>query len=135
MEFTMEQIRQIINEAAAASANATVLKLKAAGLILDNTLNAYQKTECLLSQYKTLKSVNEPYARRVVEEIDACLVAAKNEPYVDVIKLYYFEDLKNAACAKALNCDERTCRRNRRKLVERFAVRLASDEFIRELLM
>ena len=131
MEMSMDQIRQIIHE----TTTATVMKLKAAGLLQTDEKTAYEKTECLLSQYQNLKSVGEPYARRVVEEIDACLVAAANEPYVDVIKLYYFDGLKNAACAKALCCDERTCRRNRRKLVERFAVRLASDEFIRELLM
>ena len=52
----------------------------------------------------------------------------------DVIRLYYFAGNKNAACAKIMCCDERTCRRYRKKLVEQFSARLASDEFIRELL-
>ena len=129
--MTDDDIKKIIKD----TVSATVLQLKAAGLLRDDTMQAYQKTECLLFQYPTLKNVNEPYARQVVAEIDACLVAAKNDPYVGVIELYYFKGLKNAACAKKLCCDERTCRRNRRKLVEQFSVRLASDEFIRELLL
>lgn len=126
-----DEIRKIINE----TVTTTVLQLRAAGLLRDASKTAYEKTECLLYQYTALKKVNEPYARRVVEEIDACLAGAKNDPYVDVIRLYYFDGLKNAACAKALCCDERTSRRNRRQLVEQFAVRLASGEFIRELLL
>ena len=129
--MTDEEIKRIIEQ----TVNATVLQLKAAGLLQDDTKTAYEKTEVLLYQYPKLREVNEPYARRVVQEIDDCLAAVENEPYADVIRLYYFGGLKNAACAKTLCCDERTCRRNRRKLVEQFAVRLASEEFIRELLL
>ena len=126
-----EKIKQIISETVAT----TVLQLKAAGLLKDGTKTAYEKTEALLFQYPQLKDVKEPYAQRVVEEIDTCLRDAESDPYVDVIRLYYFGGLKNAACADTLCCDERTCRRNRKKLVEQFSVRLASDEFIRELLL
>lgn len=126
-----EKIKQIISETVAT----TVLQLKAAGLLKDGTKTAYEKTEALLFQYPQLKDVKEPYAQRVVEEIDTCLLDAANDPYVDVIRLYYFGGLKNAACASMLCCDERTCRRNRKKLVEQFSARLASDEFIRELLL
>ena len=131
MEMSMDQIRQIIHE----TTTATVMKLKAAGLLQTDEKTAYEKTECLLRQYPDLKKVDEPYARRVAAEIDACLEAAKNDPYVSVIDLYYFQGLKNAACAQKIGCDERTSRRNRRQLVEQFSVRLASEEFIRELLM
>ena len=113
---------------------ATVMQLQAAGLLQSNTRTAYEKTEELLRQYPTLKGLPSPYAQRVVREIDACLAEAEQEPYVDVIRLFYFGGLKNAACAKVLACDERTGRRARRRLVEQFSVRLASEEFIRELL-
>jgi DNA-directed RNA polymerase specialized sigma24 family protein len=113
---------------------ATVMQLQAAGLLRSNTVTAYQKTEELLRQYPRLKTLPGDYARRVVQEIDACLAEVEQEPYADVIRLYYFGGLKNAACAKVLACDERTGRRARRRLVEQFSVRLASEEFIRELL-
>ena len=125
------EIKQLIND----TVNETVAKLRAAGLLRDGTKTAYEKTEALLWQYPTLKKSNTPYARQVVAEIDRLLAEAENEPYMDVIRLYYFGGLKNAARAKALVCGERTARRYRVALVEHFSTSLASDEFIRELLL
>lgn len=125
------EIKQLI----ATTVNTTVLKLKAAGLLKDGSMSAFQKTEELLRQYPQLKEVDDPYARKVVAEIDRCLADAENDPYVDVIRLYYFGGLTNVACAKTIGCDERTGRRNRRALVEQFSVRLASEDFIRDLLL
>lgn len=133
--MTDDKIKQIIMETANNAATATVLKLKAAGLLRDNNKTAYEKTEALLRQYPDLCKVQEPYAVKVVAEIDACLADVSNEPYADVIRLYYFAGMTNEACADTMICDERTCRRNRKKLVEQFSARLASDDFIRELLM
>lgn len=125
-----KEIKQLIT----ATVNETVVKLQAVGLLKDNTLTAYEKTEALLRKYPELQKVQTTYARRVVAEIDQCLADAENEPYLDVIRLYYFGGLKNAACAKVLACGERTARRYRVALVQQFSVRLASEEFIRELL-
>ena len=125
------EIQQIIND----TVQTTVLQLKAAGLLKDGTKTAYEKTEALLYQYPELKKVDEPYAKRVVQEVDACLADAADDPYIDLIRLYYFAGEKNAACADLLFCDERTARRNRVNLVKRFSARLASDDFIRELLL
>lgn len=126
-----EEVKQLIND----TVQTTVLQLKAAGLLKDGTKSAYEKTEALLYQYPELCKVNEPYAQRVCQEIDACLADAEGDPYLDVIRLYYFGGLKNAACADVMCCDERTVRRNRVALVKRFSARLASDDFIRELLL
>lgn len=120
-----EQIQEIVRQ--------TVQELKAAGMLKDDGKTDYEKTEELLRQYPELQKSDSDYARRVVAEIDACLAEAENEPYVDVIRLFYFGGVKNAACAKMLCCEERTCRRNRRKLVERFAARLVAAGVLREL--
>lgn len=126
-----QQIHEIIQQ----TVDITILKLKAAGILKDNAKSAYEKTEALLYQYNDLVKVNQPYAQKVVAEIDACIADIANEPYKDVIRLYYFESLTNAACASVLGCEERTARRNRKAYVEKFSSRLASDEFIRELLL
>lgn len=129
--MTNDEIKQLVKETVVS----TVMQLKTAGLLAAPTQKtAVQKTEELLRQYPQLRGVNEPYAQRVVQEIDTLLAEAENEPYVDVIRLYYFGGLTNEGCANTLCCDERTCRRYRKKLVQQFSVRLASDEFIRELL-
>lgn len=125
-----KEIQKIISD----TVIATVCRLRSEGLLRDSIVSAYTKTEELLRQYPELCKVADQYAQRVVSEVDRCLADAKNEPYLDVIRLYYFEGNKNAACAKMLCCDERTARRNRANLVKRFSARLASEEFIRELL-
>ncbi len=124
-----DEITQIIQQ----TVNSTVERLKAEGLLKDSEKSTIEKTEALLRQYPALQKTDSQYARRVVQEIDACLADAESDPYVDVIRLYYFAGLKNAACADALCCEERTCRRNRKRLVQQFSVRLACDEFIRDL--
>lgn len=129
--MTNEEIKQLVQQTVVS----TVAQLKTAGMLQPVTQKtAVQKTEELLRQYPQLRGIQEPYAQRVVQEIDALLAEAENEPYVDVIRLYYFGGLTNEGCANTLCCDERTCRRYRKKLVKQFSVRLASDEFIRELL-
>lgn len=129
------EIKQLIAETAAKTATATVLKLQAAGILQNKQKSAYDKTEALLHQYTDLCKVEQPYAEKVVAEIDSCMADISNEPYAAVIRLYYFEKRTNAACALELRCDERTCRRQRKALVEKMAARLASEEFIRELLL
>lgn len=128
--MTEKEIKQLISS----TVNETVAKLQAVGLLKDSTKSPYEKTEALLWKYTELQKAQTPYAQRVVAEIDQCLADAENEPYLDVIRLYYFAGLKNAACAQVLACGERTARRYRVALVQRFSARLASDEFIRELL-
>ena len=128
--MTNDEIKQLIRD----TVTATVEQLKAAGLLRDDSASAYKKTEALLRQYPALRNVDTPYARRVVQEVEACMEEAANDPYVDVIRLFYFAGMTNTACADIICCDERSVRRYRKKLVQQFSVRLASDEFIRELL-
>jgi hypothetical protein len=134
LKVTEKELKQLIRETAREAAATTVSQLQAAGLLRDDTQTAYQKTEALLYQYPALKKVQTPYAQRVVQEVEACLAEAENEPYLDVIRLYYFGGNKNAACADIMCSNERTLRRARKKLVQQFSTRLASDDFIRELL-
>ena len=129
--MTENEIKKIIDD----TATMVVLKLKATGLLQSNQKSAYEKTEELLLQYPTLCKIDQPYARRIVQEIEDGLHDLRNEPYVKVIQLYYFERQTNAACAMEIGRDERTARRARRYLVEILSTRLASEEFIRELLL
>lgn len=129
--MTDKEIQKLISD----TVTATVARLKMEGLLRDGSKTAYEKTEALLRQYPELREVSDPYAKRLVAEIDACLADAADDPYVDLIRLYYFAGNTNVTCAKLLPCEERTARRNRKALVERFSVRLASEEFIRELLL
>lgn len=118
-----------------ATVAATVRKLQDAGMLNTGTKSAVEKTEELLRNYTQLKEADDQKSRRLVAEIDACMAEAENEPYIDVIRLFYFAGNKNAACAKIMCCDERNLRKARKALVRRFAARLAAGDFIRELLL
>lgn len=126
-----DDVKKYIDEAI----TATVERLKMDGLLKSDTRTAYEKTEELLKRYPVLKDLDKPAANRICEEIEACLQSVSNDPYARVIELFYFHGMTNAACALELECEERTARRNRKKLVEDFSVRLASEEFIREILL
>jgi len=129
--MTDNEIKKLIDD----TVTAAVLKLKAAGLLQSGQRSAYDKTEALLRQYKELCKIDQPYAKRLVAEIDACLADMGTDQYIGLVTKYYFEDKKNMACAIEVGCDERTARRRRRQLVEQISVRLASEDFIRELLL
>ena len=125
------EIRKIIDD----TVSATILRLKASGILRDGEKTAIEKTEELLRQYKALRKSDQPYAKAIVARIDKCFDELQDESYIDAIRLYYIDGLTNAATAVRLFCDERTVRRNRKKLVRAFSIRLVSDEFIRELLL
>lgn len=134
--MTNEEIKQLIS----ATVRETMEQLRTTTTTLADPqeppsgLSSYAKTEELLRNYTALKTSDSPKGRRIAEQIETCLEEAANDPYIDVIRLFYFGGVKNAACAKIMCCDERNLRKARRALVKRFAARLATDEFIRELL-
>ena len=129
--MTDEKIKKYIDDAI----SATVERLRTDGILKTDSKTAYEKTEMLLKRYPSMKKIRDPYAERICLEIETCLESAKNDPYARVIEMFYFRGMTNAACALELGCEERTARRNRKKLVEDFSVRLASEEFIRETLL
>lgn len=126
-----EKVKQYIDDAIAS----TIMRLKLEGILKSESRTAYEKTEALLWKYPALKESKQTAAQRICAEIEACLQSVSNDPYSRVIELFYFQGMTNAACALELECEERTARRNRKKLVEDFSVRLASEDFIREILL
>lgn len=124
-----KEIKKIIDD----TVYATILGLQTSGILRDKTKTATEKTEELLRQYNALQAADQPYARTIVAGIDTCFAAMRSEPYINVIRLYYIDGLTNAAVAREMYCSERTVRRNRKKLVREFSVRLMADDFTREI--
>lgn len=119
---------------ASATALAMVALLEEKGALRNTTESVIERTERALRKYPVWRTMNDPDAQRKVAEIDACLEAAANDPYVDTIRLFYFGGLTNAATAKTICCDARTAQRNRRELVKQFAARLYPKEYMNEML-
>ena len=102
----------------------TVRQLTAAKL-LENT-SPRQKTEKLLREYPTL-DLGKTASKRQISM--ACLIEQfmsenANDPYINAIRLYYFEGYKSSATANIMGNTERTCRRNRLRLVDALADKL-----------
>lgn len=119
---------------ASATALAMVALLEEKGALRNTTESVIERTERALRKYPVWRTMNDPDAQRKVAEIDACLEAAANDPYVDTIRLFYFGGLTNSATAKTICCDARTAQRNRRELVKQFAARLYPKEYMNEML-
>lgn len=127
-----EAIREVIDE----TVNATVLKMKMAGLVKDNTKTAFQKTEEILRNYPTFKKIkDQPYTVKLVKQIEEALEEIRDDPYYDIIPMYYFEDETRENIALTLETTVRTVARNKRRLIDYLKVKLFSDSCIYEIFL
>lgn len=129
-----KELHKIIHEASSAGAEAMAALLEKRGPLRPVSRSVLDKVEADLRMYPQWKTMASPAARRMVAEIDACLEAAANDPYVDTIRLFYFGGMTNAATAKMIPCDYRTAQRNRRELVKQFAAKLYPEEYMKEFM-
>lgn len=114
----------------------TVLKLKMAGLMKDDRKSAYQKTEEILRNYNTFKSINDqPYTIKVVERMNEALEEIRSDLYYQIIPMYYFEDKTREEVAEYFDTTVTTISRNKTRLINRLKIKLFSDDFIYELFL
>lgn len=126
-----DDAKKLIND----TVNATVLKLKMAGLMRDDRKTAYQKTEELLRNYNAFVESDQPYTQKLVRKIDAALESIKDDIYYDVIPMTYFEGSTREAVAEYFDTTVTTISRNKNRLVNKLKVRLCSDDVIYELFL
>ena len=96
--------------------------------------DAFTRTEALLRDYELYKASEEPEARRAVEKIDKALDTIINDPYYDIVPLFYVAGWTCEAIADKYGAAASTIYRNKRRLVERVKKALFLSESIRELL-
>lgn len=125
-------VKKIIED----TVNATVLKLKMAGLMKDDRKTAYQKTEELLRNYQTFKQVeDQPYTQKIVKLIEEALLEIKDDPYYKVITMIYFDQMTREQVADHFYTTVTTISRNKTRLVNKLKIRLFSDDVIYELFL
>lgn len=131
---TQEQslnIKQVIND----TVNATVLKLKMAGLMRDDRKTAYQKTEELLRNYNAFVESDQPYTQKLVKKINEALKSIEDDFYYEIIPMIYFNGDTREAVAEYLDTTVTTVSRNKTRLVNKLKARLCSDDVIYELFL
>lgn len=60
--------------------------------------------------------------RREIQRIERALETIQDDPYYDIIPLKYWDQIPPAEIAERLNCDERTYRRHKNRLVNKLKV-------------
>lgn len=130
--MTEIDVRQIISD----TVNETVLKMKMAGLMKDSRKSATEKLEELLKNYPTFKRIDDKeYTVKLVQSVDAALKTIKDDPYYDVIRLFYFEGCTRESIALDYGCTETTISRNKTRLLNKLKTILFSDEVIFEIFL
>lgn len=125
------EIQQIIND----TVNSTVLKLKMAGLMKDDRKTAYEKTEELLRNYNAFKKSDQPYTIKLVKKINDALDTIIDDPYYDIIPMYYFENETREIMAEYFDTTVTTISRNKTRLINKIKLILFSDDVIYELFL
>lgn len=127
-----EEIKTIIED----TVNATVLKMKMAGLLKDDRRSAIEKLEELLRDYPVFKSIQDKeYTIKLVAKVDEALSQIKDDPYYEVISMFYFENRTRENIALDFNTSVTTISRNKTRLLNQLKVILFSDDVIYELFL
>jgi DNA-directed RNA polymerase specialized sigma24 family protein len=71
--------------------------------------------------------------RSFIRIIDDAVDALKDDHYYDLIRMRYFEGCSQEEIAEHFDCDVRTVRRNKNRLINLLQIRLFSDEVIQHI--
>lgn len=125
----------LMKEIIAETVNTTVAKLKLSGLMKDNSLTAFQKTEKALRLYTSIQNGHSEngISDRFITLVDKALKTLDDDPYYDVIPMIYFEGLTREQVAEYFDTTVTTVSRHKTRLVNMITPILFSDETIIEL--
>ena len=118
----------------------TVSELKRAGMIRENKLNSYQKTEKILYMYPKMKKIVGEYeidglkiTRKFIRLIDDALTGISDDPYFEIIKMKYFDGKTHEEIAEYFDVQPAAISKQRKRLINRLRGVIFSDDFISEL--
>ena len=127
-----EELKEVIEK----TVNATVLKMKMAGLMRDGRKTSIEKLEELLRNYPIFKEItDQEYTVKLVSKVESAFEKIHNDPYFDVIRMFYFEGYTREYIASVFNCTETTISRNKTRLLKELSPMLFSDDVIFELFL
>ena len=118
----------------------TVAELKRAGLIRENRLDSFKKTERILYEYPKFKKIVTEYkfedmtiTPKFVEMIENALRDVSDDPYFQIIELKYFKGWTHEQIAEYFDVQPAAISKQRTKLINRIRAGIFSDDFISEL--
>ena len=118
----------------------TVAELKRNGLIRENKLNSFQKTEKALDIYHKLKHISETYkfddmqvTVDFIRMIDDALESISDDPYFEIIPMKYFDGKTHEQIAEYFDVQPAAISKQRKRLMNKLRPLIFPNEYISEL--
>ena len=130
-----ELIERTAERVAELTARAVVREMKRAGMVKDNKLGSFKKTERALYEYAEWVNVEDasPLTVNFCKRITAALGKIQDDPYYQIIELKYFEHWTHEKIAEYFDVDVSVISKRRTKLINQLRPLIFSDDFINEL--
>lgn len=127
--------KEVIEMTAEKTARAVVSEMKRAGLIKDNRLGSFKKTERALYEFAEWIDVEETteQTKHFCDLIQRALNRVRDDPYYQIIELKYFEHWTHERIAEHFDVDVSVISKRRTKLINQLRPIIFTDDFIREL--
>lgn len=93
-------------------------------------LTPEQRTEELLKRYNLFVLSDKVFTKKVVAQIDVALNAIQEDPFYQIIPMFYFKAMSLESISLDLEIHIRTVKNKKRKLIRKMAAILFSDDVI-----
>lgn len=124
---------ELIEQTAKKTARAVVAELKRGGLVKDNKLGSFKKTERILYEYPRWRGTDVAKTSRFCNLVQKALESVADDPYFQIIELKYFQKWTHERIAEYFGVDVSVISKRRTKLIDQLRPIIFSDDFIREL--
>ena len=128
------------NELIEKTVKRTVSELKRNGLIKENRLNSFQKTEKILYLYPQMRQNVFKYdfdglkiTTEFVNLIEEALAGISHDPYYEIIPMKYFSGFTHEQIAEHFDVQPAAISKQRKRLINQLRGVIFSDDFIKEL--
>ena len=118
----------------------TVTELKRNGLIRENRLDSFRKTEKALDIYHKLKHISETYkfddmqvTVDFIRMIDDALESISDDPYFEIIPMKYFDGKTHEQIAEYFDVQPAAISKQRKRLINKLRPLIFPNEYISEL--
>ena len=130
-----EELTRLINETVHKTVDETIYKLTTHRLLKDDQKTGIEKIEGLLRYYPLAKKLNDDkYAQRITAQLDKALSEIQDDPYYDIIIMYYMQNETRFKIADVFDVTVTTISRNKKRLIKELEKRITPNDFIIELL-
>lgn len=126
------KLSELIDKTAQTTARAVVTELTKKGLIKDNSLGSFKKTERILYEYPRWQKYNIETAN-FCNLVEKALESVSDDPYYKIIELKYFQKWTHERIAEYFDVDVSVISKRRTKLINQLRPLIFSMDFIKEL--